>query len=150
MVDTVVGMCYHARELSFGEEHEVVQYSLRRGVRWVPLIVVLGILGVWYFKTMAPGMSSLQVVGWTDAAAMQVVGSYWGIAHSPGYPLYTVLSNIFSRIAGMLGSVPEPAWRVGFFSLASGLIALGLFYSILLKLKVHPVLASATALLLGA
>jgi 4-amino-4-deoxy-L-arabinose transferase-like glycosyltransferase len=122
---------------------------VHREVRWLPLVVVVGILGAWYLQTMPPGMSSLQVGGWTDAAAMQVVGSHWGIAHSPGYPLYTVLANLFSRILGIVGSIPEPAWRVSFFSLASGLLALVLYYSILLKLSIHPLLAGATALLLG-
>ncbi len=117
--------------------------------RWLPLLPVLAVLSIWYGRTMAPGISSLAVGGWTDAAAMQVVGSYWGVAHPPGYPLYTVLANLFVRLVELGGLAPEPAWRVSLFSLVCALASLSLLYSLLLKLKVHPVLAAATAFLLG-
>lgn len=127
--------------------------TARRGprflLRWLPLLPVLVLLGFYYGQAMAPGLSSLEMGGWTDAAAMQVVGSYWGVAHSPGYPLYTIVSNLFSRFVGLIGPTTEPAWRVSLFSVTCALAALSLLHSLLLRLRVHPVLGAGVAVLLG-
>ncbi|MCK4472300.1 MAG: DUF2723 domain-containing protein, partial [Anaerolineae bacterium] len=47
-----------------------------------------------------------------DSGEFQWVAATAGVAHPPGYPLYTMLGWIFAHLP--LG--PNPAWRVNFFS----------------------------------
>ncbi|MBN1976754.1 MAG: DUF2723 domain-containing protein [Anaerolineae bacterium] len=47
-----------------------------------------------------------------DAGEFQRVAAAAGLAHPPGYPLYTILGWLFTRLP--LG--PSPAWRVNLFS----------------------------------
>lgn len=121
-------------------------------LRLVPALVLGGLLlllSVWYLSTMPPTLNSLQVSGWNDATEFQVVGSYWGVAHSPGYPLYTLGANLWVRMVGLLVPDSEPAWRVSLFSLATALVTLLLFYSMLRRLQVGWPLAAATTFFLG-
>jgi Protein of unknown function (DUF2723) len=68
-------------------------------VPWI-LAVVSGLL---YFLTLAP------TVGHTDAGELSAVAYTFGVAHPTGYPLFTLLGWIFTRIP--MGSV---AWRLNF------------------------------------
>ncbi len=47
-----------------------------------------------------------------DSGEFQFVSATAGVAHSPGYPLYTMLGWLFAH----LPYGPNPAWRVNFFS----------------------------------
>jgi Protein of unknown function (DUF2723) len=68
-------------------------------VPWM-LAVLSGLL---YFGTMAPA------VGHTDAGELSAVAYTFGVAHPTGYPLFTLLGWLFTRIP--MGSV---AWRLNF------------------------------------
>jgi len=62
-----------------------------------------------YVRTLAP-----TVVG-GDSGELITVAYTLGVAHPPGYPLYTILAKLFTLIP--IGSI---AWRVNLFSAACG------------------------------
>ncbi|MFQ3675481.1 MAG: DUF2723 domain-containing protein, partial [Endomicrobiia bacterium] len=70
------------------------------------------------------------IAAYRDAGEMVTVGKLLGIAHPPGYPLYTLLVNIFTKIV----PIGNYAYRVNIFSsLVSSLSAL-IVYHILRKI----------------
>lgn len=123
------------------------QYETR--LSWTVVVVVLIALGIRYWQTMPPGMSSLQVGGWNDSAAMQVVGAYWGVAHSPGYPLYTLIANLFVRLANFLFPQIEPARWVSLFSGVCAIVSLGFLFDIQRRLRIKSCFAIAAVAILG-
>jgi 4-amino-4-deoxy-L-arabinose transferase-like glycosyltransferase len=120
-------------------------------LRWpwelIPLIALFGWL---YRQTMPPGVSSWIVEGW-DSAMLQVTGSTWGIPHSPGYPLYTILSNIFVRVTGLIPGLSDTSvvWRVTFWSTFTSLLTLAFVYLIVRKITRNRTGAIIAAGLLG-
>jgi hypothetical protein len=106
-----------------------------------PFVIIIVFVGYQYLKTLPPGITSLQITGWSDTPAFQVVGSFWGIAHSPGYPLYTISANVFVRLVNLLVKNYEPARAVSLFSLISALVVLVLIYIAFLQLKVRNTIA---------
>jgi hypothetical protein len=91
--------------------------------------LLLFVFGWLYTQTMPPGISSWLVEGW-DSAMLQITGSTWGIPHSPGYPLYTILANLFVRLLGILPGFSETTvvWRVSFWSTITSLLTLVFLY----------------------
>ena len=67
----------------------------------------------------------------------------WGIPHPPGYPLYTILGNIFSKLP--IGSLP---FRVNLMSALFSALTIYIIYLIIFKLtkKILPALLGATIL----
>ena len=67
----------------------------------------------------------------------QITGSTWGIPHSPGYPLYIILSNLFIRLLGILPGFSDTTvvWRVSFWSTTTSLLTLILLYFTINKLS---------------
>jgi hypothetical protein len=59
-----------------------------------------------------------------DSGEFQYVAATAGVAHSPGYPLYTMLGWLFARLP--LG--PNPAWRVNFFSAVTAAATVALVF----------------------
>ena len=116
---------------------------------WI-LVPLLAGLAWLYLRTMPPGMSSWIVEGW-DSAMLQVTGSTWGIPHSPGYPLYTILANLFVRTTGWLPGLAGTAvaWRVSFFSTVTSLLTLILVYLIVRRLTRNRFVALGISALLG-
>jgi len=80
-----------------------------------------------YLRTLAPGV----VVG--DAAEFQTVLPTLGIAHPTGYPLYTLLGWVFTRLP--LGEV---AWRANLLSAICGALTVGVVYLIVEKTLAPP------------
>ncbi len=121
--------------------------SLNLPLELVPLLAFFGWL---YLKTMPPGMSSWIVEGW-DSAVLQITGSTWGVPHSPGYPLYTVLSNIFVRLTGLVPGLWETpvVWRVTLWSTTTSLLTLVFVYLIGCRLTRNRVVAVMAAAILG-
>ncbi|MBN1122925.1 MAG: DUF2723 domain-containing protein [Anaerolineae bacterium] len=78
--------------------------------RWllhlVPGIVALTV----YILTLSPGLLP------SDGGEFQTVAATWGAAHPPGYPLYTMLAGLFSRLI----PIRTFAWRVNVFSALVG------------------------------
>ncbi len=114
------------------------------------LIPLLGTLAWLYWQTMPPGMSSWIIEGW-DSAVLQITGSTWGVPHSPGYPLYTILANIFVRLIGLLPGLSQTsvAWRVSFWSTTTSLLTLIFLYFTVWKLTKDRVAATLASLMLG-
>jgi hypothetical protein len=114
------------------------------------LIPLLGAFAWLYRQTMPPGMSSWIIEGW-DSAVLQVTGSTWGIPHSPGYPLYTILSNIFVRLVGLIPGLVDTsvAWRVSLWSSMTSLLTLVFLYFIVWKLTRDRVAALIAGAILG-
>jgi len=121
--------------------------SLNLPLELVPLLAFFGWL---YLKTMPPGMSSWIVEGW-DSAVLQITGSTWGVPHSPGYPLYTILSNIFVRLTGLIPGLwgTPVVWRVTLWSTTTSLLALVFVYLIGRRLTRNRVVAVMAAAILG-
>lgn len=76
-----------------------------------------------------------------DSAEYSTIARVWGIAHPPGYPLYSFLANIINRVVP-LGTTP---WRVAFLSSIPTVITAYMIYRILRLLKLHPFIAFLTS-----
>ena len=90
-----------------------------RSKQWLTLVGVILVAFLLYLRTLAPGV----IVG--DAAEFQTVLPTLGIAHPTGYPLYTILGWLVTRVP-----VGDVAWRVNLFSAACGALAVGVVYLI--------------------
>lgn len=114
------------------------------------LLPLLGLFGWLYTQTMPPGISSWIIEGW-DSAVLQITGSTWGVPHSPGYPLYTILSNLFVRLVGLLpGLMDTPVvWRVSLWSTFTSLLTLIFVFLTVRRLTRNRIIAITTAAILG-
>jgi len=74
-----------------------------------------------YFYTLAP------TVTLEDSGELAVAGDYLGVPHPPGYPIWSMLSWIFSRIFRFVSfrGQPNPAWSIGLSSAFCGALATG-------------------------
>ncbi|MCB0153847.1 MAG: DUF2723 domain-containing protein, partial [Anaerolineae bacterium] len=99
------------------------------------LVLLLILFGRLYQQTMPPGISSWLIEGW-DSAMFQITGSTWGIPHSPGYPLYIILSNLFVRLVGLLPGLADSSvvWRVSLWSTFTSLLTLVFHYMVTRRL----------------
>ena len=95
-------------------------YSPMPQERRLTLVIALTLFLVWlgiYFSTMYPSVS------FVDSGELSMALNEPGIAHPPGYPLYTLLGFLFTRLP--LGEV---AWRVNLFSALWGAAGVGIFF----------------------
>ena len=83
------------------------------------ILIVVGAL-VLYMRTLAPTVATI----FDDSLEFQVVGPTLGIAHPTGYPLYTLLAWLFSRL------VPwgDAAYRVNLLSAVAAVGTVGFLY----------------------
>lgn len=77
---------------------------------------------VLYLATLAPGI----VTFFDDSLEFQLVLPTFGIAHPTGYPLYTILGGLWSRLLPLR----EWAWRVNAFSALSAAAAVALVFAL--------------------
>jgi hypothetical protein len=105
---------------------------------WLPAFVFVSSLAI-YILTLAP---SVPLQG--DAGELITVAYTLGIAHPPGYPLYTLLAHLFTLLP--LGSV---AWRVNLFSALTHAVTLVIFFVLVKKLTKSDLAAAGGALILG-
>jgi hypothetical protein len=80
-----------------------------------------------------------------DSGEFQWVAATADVAHPPGYPLYTVLGWLFSRLP--LG--PTPAWRVNLLSAVTAAATVALVFSVAWKITRSVLGGLAAALTLG-
>jgi hypothetical protein len=105
---------------------------------WVShLLIFLGSLAL-YWSTLAPSL----IPG--DAGEYQLVATLLGVAHPPGYPLYTLLGRLFTLIP--LG---DPAYRVNLLSAFVAALTLTLVGLAVRQLIPSPWPSVAAALSLG-
>ena len=89
-----------------------------------------------YLRTLAPGLTADN-----DSALFQFIGRALGVAHNPGYPLYTLLTWPIAQVpAG------ELAWRINVFSAVMGAAATGLVFLAARRLAARPIVGAAAAL----
>jgi hypothetical protein len=115
-----------------------VAETVLSGARVTGASVALVLLTL-YVVTLCPTIYS------GDAAELATAGATFGIAHPPGYPLYTLLANAVSRLL-LFGEV---AWRINLMSALSATGAALLLYGFLLRLGISRALATFAALALG-
>ncbi|HYF64540.1 MAG TPA: DUF2723 domain-containing protein [Herpetosiphonaceae bacterium] len=101
-------------------------------------LLALGVFAL-YAATLLPG------VGGGDTAEFQRVGPTLGLAHSTGYPLYSLLGWLWSRLLP-LGA---PAWRMNLLSAAAATGAVVAVYRIGRGLGAGRILAAGGALALA-
>ena len=115
--------------------------SIFRGVAkesvWVEVFVFLGGVAL-YVCTLAPTLLP------ADAGEFQLVATLLGVAHPPGYPLYTLLGKLFTFIP--LGDL---AYRVNLFSAVLGALTLALVSWTVRQLTPSPWPGLAASLALG-
>ncbi|GAB4548170.1 MAG: hypothetical protein OHK0023_10770 [Anaerolineae bacterium] len=83
-----------------------------------------------------------------DVGEAQVTLNVWGTLHHTGYPLWTILGNLFTSIVRGLGI--SAALAPTMYALLCGFAALGIFYALIMNLSHgHFTLAAALTLILG-
>jgi hypothetical protein len=93
-----------------------------------------------YLKTIYPGL-----FGMGDAAKFSFVGKILGTPHAPGYPMYVMVSHLFSYIP-IDGSL---AYRMNVLSALLGALAVYFCYFAARALEARPAVALSAALALG-
>src|SRR5437762_4909974 len=90
---------------------------------WIGAVAVATAAGILYSLTAARDI----VVG--DSPELIMAAATLGVAHPPGYPLFTMLGHVFSLMP--LGSIP---FRVNLLSVICDALAVGVVYSIAQRL----------------
>jgi hypothetical protein len=129
--------------LVFGVGEDVNAKAQRREGRkgWVVvwnLVLVVGFL-VLYVRTLAPGVLT------ADNGEFQLVAAELGVAHPPGFPLYTMLGHLMTRLP--LG--PTPAYRLNLLSAVTSVATLSLVHLTVYRLTRSNVAGVAAGLALG-
>ena len=105
-------------------------------------------LGLWgsvlffsllYFFTLAPGLLP------ADNGEFQLVGATLGVAHPPGFPLYTVLSKLMT----WLPIAATAAYKINLLSLFTSVATLAFVYLTVYDLTKRPFAAVTAVLSLG-
>lgn len=84
---------------------------------WLGALLTAVTFGLLYILTLAPDILP------ADSGEFQLVATQLGVAHPPGFPLYTLLAHLMSRLPG-----PSPAYMVNLFSAITAAATLGLLY----------------------
>src|SRR6266404_3377219 len=105
---------------------------------WIGAIAVTAIAGVLYFLTAARDI----VVG--DSPELIMAAVTLGVAHAPGYPLFTMLGHLFSLLP--FGSIP---FRVNLLSVVCDSLTIGVVYFSTFGLTRSQLAAAVAALLLA-
>src|SRR5713101_5597048 len=105
---------------------------------WIGVIAVTAIAGVLYFLTAARDI----VV--CDSPELIMAAVTLGVAHAPGYPLFTMLGHLFSLLP--FGSIP---FRVNMLSVLCDSIAVGIVYLTAARLVRSRTAAAVAALALA-
>lgn len=100
--------------------------------------------GLSLFLFLLYAMTAPHTVTLEDSGEFLMTGYYWGVAHPPGYPLYTLLGKVASFFP--FGSV---AYRIHLLSAAFGAVAAGFLYLSALKLLKQRFVSLAAALAYG-
>jgi Flp pilus assembly protein TadD len=84
---------------------------------WAATLIALGV----YTWTLAP------TVTLEDSGELATASAFLGVPHPPGYPIWTVVTWLFTKIFAFVTfrGQPNPAWAVGFASAVAGAMAAG-------------------------
>jgi len=115
----------------------VIANSQANGGTLPEVLILLGGLAL-YVCTLAPTLLP------ADAGEFQLVASLLGVAHPPGYPLYTLLGKLFTLIPW-----GDPAYRVNLLSAVVGALTLAAVSWAVRQLTPNPWPRLAASLALG-
>jgi len=101
----------------------MLPYTWQKAIAVPVFFLTLGL----YLLTLAPTVVTI----FDDSLEFQLVTYLLGIAHPPGYPLYTLLGWLFTRLP-----IGDVAYRVNLMSAVFGAVAVALTYLIALELIV--------------
>ncbi|MCB0012826.1 MAG: DUF2723 domain-containing protein, partial [Anaerolineales bacterium] len=110
----------------------------QRGSR-LTLAGLMALFLIAYALTLAPDLLP------ADNGEFQLRAAQFGVAHPPGFPLYTLIAGLFSHLP--LGT--NAAWRVNLFGLLCALATLALCYLVAYRLFRSSLAALAGAAFLG-
>src|SRR5437763_5396702 len=105
---------------------------------WIGAVAVATAAGILYFLTAARDI----VVG--DSPELIMAAVTLGVAHAPGYPLFTMLGHLFSLIP--FDSIP---FRVNLLSVTCDALTIGVVYFSAFRLTRSQLAAAVAALLLA-
>ena len=97
------------------------------------------LFGLLYIFTLAPGLLP------ADNGEFQLVGATLGVAHPPGFPLYTLLSKLMT----WLPLATTAAYKINLLSVVTSTATLGLVYLTLLRLTERHLAAGTAVIALG-
>ena len=92
-----------------------------------------------YVATLAPDVLP------ADNGEFQIVAANLGVAHPPGFPLYTLLGHLMTR----LPLAASPAYKVNLLSAVTSSLALALVYLSVYRLGKNQLAAATAAIALG-
>jgi hypothetical protein len=124
--------------------------STRHAITWrtlIPLALALLLLILIYTPTLLTQPGSGENAYMDDVGEIQVALNVWGTIHHTGYPLYTILGNVAVSVLRSVGF--SPATAPALYSLGWGLMALTVFYLLIVRLTGSALLAAAAALTLA-
>ncbi len=93
-----------------------------RAVDWAAFWVAFLVTLIVYTLTLAPTLTL------EDSGELAVGGTHLGVPHPPGYPIWTIMVWLFTKIFFFVQfrGQPNPAWSIGFASAFFGALASGL------------------------
>jgi hypothetical protein len=111
------------------------------------LVTVLVLLVIIYLPTLLTQITGDGDSYLNDVGEFQVALNIWGTVHATGYPLFLMIGNVIVAALRALGvpAVTAPS----LYAMLWGLIALGIFYALVLRLTARIEIAAVTTLLLG-
>jgi len=124
----------------------MIRSIARRRSIWLGALVCAGFASV-YALTLQRQINGAGHIQMMDVAEMQIVLASWGTLHPNGYPLYTILGNLFVAFWRWLG-VPAAVASAG-FSLVLAVATLALLYRLMIELTRRILPAVVTCVLLG-
>ncbi len=112
------------------------------------LVAVLALLFLIYLPTLMTTINGGGGRPYTDdVGEFQVALNVWGTVHSSGYPLFLMIGNVMTSVFRAVSV--NPAAAASLVATTWGLIALGIFYGLVLRLTGRLEIAAVTTLLLG-
>jgi len=111
------------------------------------LIGLLALLILIYLPTLLTQVTGDGDSYLNDVGEFQVALNVWGTVHATGYPLFLMIGNV---VVAALRAIGVPAVTApSLYALLWGLVALGIFYALVLRLTRRIEIAAVTTLLLG-
>ncbi len=107
--------------------------------RYLAPLLLLIFCFILYMRTLAPDILP------ADNGEFQLVAANLGVAHPPGFPLYTMLAHLMTRFP--FG--PTPAYRVNLFSAVTSTLTLAAVYATVYRLTRRNLPSAAAVLALA-
>ncbi len=110
---------------------------IRRNIFW-GLAIFIGVFLI-YLPMVAPSVAPQ-----ADSGELVTVGYFWSIAHPPGYPIYTFLAHLFTKLPW-----GEVAWRVNLLSTLLHSLTVFVIYLIVLRITKSVLAGVVSSLILA-